>query len=111
VVHGHFKVEGYATARSYYSQVAATASYLLHTCPNKHVELNLTASHFSGDLYTTSDNRITLSCAFRWGGNNDAPAPSYLNDDMDSLRSWTVKPAVVIPEVQIVQDEAVVSNP
>ncbi len=103
----HFKVNAAASDRAAFSQIQLGADYLLPAKPGRKLELGLNGWHVSGNIPTGSENRITLSLAFSWGGSPDVPAATYNIGYLTNLINWTDQPAMALPEVFLQQDEGI----
>lgn len=103
----HFKMNVAASDRAAFSQIELGADYLLPAKPGRKLELGLDAWHVTGNIPTGSENRVTLSLGFSWGGNRDVPAATYSIDNITNLIHWTDQPALALPEVFLQKDEVI----
>lgn len=102
----YLKLDLLASHQQPFDLYQAGVGWLIPSKPGTQWELNLSGSHLTGDIFTGTDNWAILSLGYSWGGSPDSPRSHYELGQGD-LSQWTQQPAVSMPAVLIMKDEAV----
>jgi hypothetical protein len=106
----HWKVDLLANPRRPFQRYIAEVSWLIPTRPGTRLEIGINASHLTGDIFTSTDNRVMLGLSYSWDGDPCGPQSNYANDNPDSLITWASQPVGHMPAVLVQKDETVISG-
>ena len=114
IVTPRFKFGLMASDRKPWSQYSANVTWLAPSWAGTRLQLGVVASHITGDIPESGDNRLGLQLLYTWGGDPMVSPLLYTVPTLNgptSLLAYVNTPAVHMPQVLVVKDERVITDP